>query len=137
MLQYDYVKDILERRDPFRAGHIEGAKKMAALGKIVLAGAYTDPTDGASFCFKDVTRYGTGATILSTKMDTATPPSPHRAAPAMRFPFDTVHAAASVLTSTSNRYINAQGGSRKLREGRSLRDERARIELQNSGMECR
>ena len=76
MLQYDYVKDILERRDPFRAGHIEGAKKMAALGKIVLAGAYTDPTDGASFCFRDVTRYGTGATILSTKMDTAAPSSP-------------------------------------------------------------
>lgn len=56
ILHYEYVPDILEKRDPFRAGHIAGAKKMTDENKIVLAGAYTDPTDGAAFCFKDVTR---------------------------------------------------------------------------------
>ena len=29
---------------------------MTEQNKMVLAGAYTDPTDGAAFCFKDVTR---------------------------------------------------------------------------------
>ena len=28
VLQYSYVPDILERRDPFRAAHLDGAKKM-------------------------------------------------------------------------------------------------------------
>ena len=56
VLQYDYVSDILEKRDPFRAGHLGAAKKMAEAGKMIVAGAYTDPVDGATFCFKDVSR---------------------------------------------------------------------------------
>ena len=56
VLQYDYVSDILEKRDPFRAGHLGAAKKMAEDGKMIVAGAYTDPVDGATFCFKGVSR---------------------------------------------------------------------------------
>jgi len=56
VLQYKYVPDILDRRDPFRAEHLQGAKDMAAQRKIVMAGALTDPVDGAVFVFRDVTK---------------------------------------------------------------------------------
>ena len=56
VLQYKYVPDILEKRDPYRAEHLQGAKDMAAASKIVMAGALTDPVDGAIFVFKNVTK---------------------------------------------------------------------------------
>lgn len=56
VLQYTYVPDILERRDPYRAEHLQGAKDMAAERKIVMAGALTDPVDGAIFVFRNVGR---------------------------------------------------------------------------------
>ena len=56
VLQYTYVPDILEKRDPYRAEHLQGAKDMAAASKIVMAGALTDPVDGAIFVFKNVTK---------------------------------------------------------------------------------
>lgn len=56
VLQYSYVPDILEKRDPYRAEHLQGAKDMAAASKIVMAGALTDPVDGAIFVFKNVTK---------------------------------------------------------------------------------
>ncbi|GIL76014.1 hypothetical protein Vretimale_5646 [Volvox reticuliferus] len=56
LLEYKYVSDILERRTPFRAAHIDGAKKQAEAGKMVMAGAFGETPDGALFVFKDASR---------------------------------------------------------------------------------
>ena len=49
------VPDILERRDPFRAAHIQGAKDAVASGEMRMAGALADPVDGAVFVFSPET----------------------------------------------------------------------------------
>jgi uncharacterized protein YciI len=51
MLFYTYVPDILERRDPYRAAHIQGAKDAVARGEMRMAGALAEPVDGAVFVF--------------------------------------------------------------------------------------
>ena len=77
MLQYSYVPDILEKRGPYRNDHLEGAKKMvgsdsarveaepaldaalwvqASENKLVMAGALTDPIDGALFIFRNTSK---------------------------------------------------------------------------------
>jgi len=38
VLTYDYVPDILEKRGPYRAGHIGGAKKLEESGHLIMAG---------------------------------------------------------------------------------------------------
>lgn len=48
-LTYAYVPDILERRGPYRAAHIDAAKAAVAAGKMVIAGATGDPVSGALF----------------------------------------------------------------------------------------
>lgn len=53
LLTLDYVEDILEKRDPYRAEHIAGAKAQDEAGKCVLAGALQNPTDKGVFVFKD------------------------------------------------------------------------------------
>ena len=53
LLKYQYVPDILERRGPYRAAHLEGANQKAAEKKLVLAGALADPVDGAVFIFRN------------------------------------------------------------------------------------
>jgi uncharacterized protein YciI len=53
LLTLDYVEDILEKRDPYRAEHIAGAKAEEEAGKCVLAGALQNPTDKGVFVFKD------------------------------------------------------------------------------------
>jgi uncharacterized protein YciI len=57
LLTYDYVPDILERRDPHRPGHVGLAKKLIAEGKCESGGpigevGMTVPT-GALFVFND------------------------------------------------------------------------------------
>ena len=52
LLQYSYVPDLLEKRGPHRAAHIEGAKQALAAGKLYMAGALADPVDGAIFIFR-------------------------------------------------------------------------------------
>ena len=44
---------MLEKRDPYRAGHLGLIKEMAAEGRVLSAGAFTDPVDGAMFVFTD------------------------------------------------------------------------------------
>jgi uncharacterized protein YciI len=56
VLQYSYVPDILEKRGPYRAEHLEGARKMAAEDKLVMAGALADPVDGGLFIFKNISK---------------------------------------------------------------------------------
>jgi uncharacterized protein YciI len=51
-LFYDYVPDVLEKRAPHRADHMALAKEAQAAGKLVLAGAFDPPTDGALLVFK-------------------------------------------------------------------------------------
>ena len=52
LLFYDYVEDILERRDPFRPGHLAQVESLISEDKMAMAGALTDPVDGAVFVFK-------------------------------------------------------------------------------------
>ncbi|KAI3437909.1 hypothetical protein D9Q98_000354 [Chlorella vulgaris] len=56
VLQYAYVPDILEKRGPHREQHLAGASKMADANKLVMAGALTDPVDGAIFIFRNVSK---------------------------------------------------------------------------------
>ena len=53
LLTLDYVPDILEKRDPYRADHLAGAKAQHDAGKCVIAGALQDPVDKGVFVFKD------------------------------------------------------------------------------------
>jgi len=50
-LFYDYVPDILERRGPHRPGHLALAQEHHQRGELALAGAWSDPVDGALFVF--------------------------------------------------------------------------------------
>ncbi len=52
VLTYDYVPDVLEKRTPHRAGHLALIKELHAAGKILYAGAFDPPTDGALFVFR-------------------------------------------------------------------------------------
>lgn len=51
LLFYDYVPDVLTRRDPVRPAHLDLARAFLANGTLELAGAYADPVDGAVFVF--------------------------------------------------------------------------------------
>jgi uncharacterized protein YciI len=51
LLQYDYVPDILERRAPFREAHLTLAREAHERGALLMAGALTEPVDGAMFVF--------------------------------------------------------------------------------------
>jgi hypothetical protein len=52
LLFYDYVDNILERRQPFRAAHLGAAWESHDKGELVLGGAYANPVDGALLLFK-------------------------------------------------------------------------------------
>ncbi len=52
ILSYDYVPDVLEKRTPHRAAHLAHAKAMQQAGKLVMAGAFDPPSDGALFVFR-------------------------------------------------------------------------------------
>jgi uncharacterized protein len=51
-LFYDYVPDVLEKRQPHRPAHLALAKEYETSGQLVLAGAFEPPTDGALFVFR-------------------------------------------------------------------------------------
>jgi uncharacterized protein YciI len=52
VLTYDYVPDVLEKRTPHRAGHLALIQEFHGAGKILYAGAFDPPTDGALFIFQ-------------------------------------------------------------------------------------
>lgn len=56
LLFYDYVEDVVERRDPYRAEHRARITAELDAGRAVAAGAYGDPVRGGLFVFKNVTR---------------------------------------------------------------------------------
>ena len=51
VLLYDYVESVVEKRAPFRAGHLALANEYVERGEIEMAGAFADPVDGAAFVF--------------------------------------------------------------------------------------
>jgi uncharacterized protein len=52
ILSYDYVPDILERRGPYRDGHLGLARAAHERGELVMVGAVGDPVDSAIFIFR-------------------------------------------------------------------------------------
>jgi len=54
ILIYDYVTDIMERRDPHRPGHLERIDEAISEGIMVAAGATGDPPTGGLLVFADV-----------------------------------------------------------------------------------
>ena len=81
VLQYKYTSDVLEKRDPYRADHLELIKEMAAEGHIMQAGAFADPVDGALFVFtsrekaeqfKELDPYGPHVVASSTVVHSRT-----------------------------------------------------------------
>ena len=51
LLFYTYGANAIERRAPFREEHLGLLNSAHTTGDVVLAGAYTDPVDGAAIVF--------------------------------------------------------------------------------------
>lgn len=47
MVTYTYGPDMLERRQPYRPDHLLHLQKAVDEGRLVIAGAFTEPVDGA------------------------------------------------------------------------------------------
>jgi uncharacterized protein len=56
LLIYTYVDDIVDRRGPYRAGHLERIRSEKAAGRVVMAGAVGDPPSGGAIVFQGVAR---------------------------------------------------------------------------------
>lgn len=52
VLLYDVVDDMVNRRAPYRAEHLQLIKDAHERGEIVMAGAVGDPVDGAVLVFR-------------------------------------------------------------------------------------
>ena len=52
LLLYEYVSDIVERREPHREGHLANARKWKDDGRLVMGGALGEPPHGAAFVFR-------------------------------------------------------------------------------------
>jgi uncharacterized protein len=53
ILFYDYVEGIAEKRTPHRDGHLGLLRELHEDGRVKMAGAYSDPLDGAAIVFSD------------------------------------------------------------------------------------
>jgi uncharacterized protein YciI len=51
ILRYDYVPNIVERREPFRAEHLSRLMELHEAGVVAMAGAAGDPPDHAVIVF--------------------------------------------------------------------------------------
>ena len=54
-LMYEVVDDYVERRTAFRSDHLKLAREAHDRGDLVLAGAFTEPADGALIVFRTET----------------------------------------------------------------------------------
>lgn len=52
LLHYQYVEDIVTKREPFRDQHLELLKVLQDKGEMILAGAVGNPVTGATFVFR-------------------------------------------------------------------------------------
>src|SRR5207248_10626675 len=55
-LVYHVVKDFVARRAPYREEHLRLAQEAHRRGELLLAGAFTDPTDQALLVFRTAER---------------------------------------------------------------------------------
>lgn len=53
ILFYEYVEDMLERREPHRDAHLGRIRAEKEAGRILIAGALGDPPHGAAIVFAD------------------------------------------------------------------------------------
>jgi uncharacterized protein YciI len=51
VLLYDYVEEVVEKRQPYRDEHLGLLTTLHAEGKLAMAGAWNDPVDGAALVF--------------------------------------------------------------------------------------
>ena len=52
VLLYEVVDDFINRRSPFRAEHLKLVEQAHGRGELVMAGAFSDPVDGAALVFR-------------------------------------------------------------------------------------
>ncbi len=52
LLFYDVASDYLEKREPYRRAHLEHIRVFHERGDLALAGALTEPADGAVLVFR-------------------------------------------------------------------------------------
>ena len=52
LLFYEAGSDYAERRQPYRAAHLQHARAAVARGELVLGGAFANPADGALLLFR-------------------------------------------------------------------------------------
>ena len=52
MLIYEVVGDFINRRAPFRPDHLRVLEEAHRRGELVMAGAFSDPVDGAALVFR-------------------------------------------------------------------------------------
>jgi uncharacterized protein YciI len=52
LLLYDYPDDVVERRAPYRAEHLELVRQCKHDGRLLLAGAIGDPISGGALAFR-------------------------------------------------------------------------------------
>jgi hypothetical protein len=52
LLSYDLVDDYITRRAPLRDQHLRLAREAHARDELILAGAFTEPPDGAALIFR-------------------------------------------------------------------------------------
>lgn len=52
LLTYDYVDNILEKRQPYRETHLAQAREAAERGELLLGGALANPVDTGVLLFK-------------------------------------------------------------------------------------
>lgn len=54
ILFYDFVPDYLNKRTPFREDHLKLVREAHGRRELVLAGAYSEPADGAALVFRSL-----------------------------------------------------------------------------------
>jgi uncharacterized protein len=52
ILLYEVVDDFVNRRAPFRPEHLKLLEETHRRGELVMAGAFSDPVDGAALIFR-------------------------------------------------------------------------------------
>jgi uncharacterized protein YciI len=53
LLMYEYPADVLERRTPYREGHLAAIRRFHDAGRIVIGGAAGDPPHTGLLAFRD------------------------------------------------------------------------------------
>jgi hypothetical protein len=52
LLFYEVVDNYVEKRQPYRADHLEKVRKAHQAGDLVMGGAFDEPADGALLIFR-------------------------------------------------------------------------------------